>query len=73
MISLAFVKIMIISQAFRQGNYQNYDKTHVKSFPNFTDHHLIDRLIKLILKFSSLTIIFMDVNVQNNMLTCETM
>ena len=71
MISLAFVKIMIISQAFRQGNYQNYDKTLVKSFPNFTDHHLIDRLIKLILRFSSLTI-FMDVNVQN-MLTCVTM
>ena len=72
MISLAFVKIMIISQAFRQGNYQNYVKMHVKLFSNFTDHHLIDRLIKGFFKVSSLTIIFMDVNVQN-MLTCVTM
>ena len=38
---MRFVQILIISGAFRRGNYKDLDKTRVKLFPNFTRHHLI--------------------------------
>ena len=34
-----FLAIYLISKG--SGNYKNFDKMHVKSFPNFTHHHLI--------------------------------
>ena len=38
---MRFVKILLISRAFRLVKLIEFDKTQVNLFPNFTRHHLI--------------------------------